>query len=106
MLKLIVACVGTIAGTIGCAPSATVSAQLQHALEHANVGEVIRLRDLTDFEWEFFVALGPYTTQAEADVALGFAWPGFERFELTSSDAFSLLVFTSKGSVIRVEKHP
>jgi hypothetical protein len=91
---------------IGCAPAATISAQLQHAQKNSDPGEVIRLSDLTDFEWEAFVVFGPYTSREAAEAALGFSWPQFERFGLEYSDSFSLLVFTNEGSVVRVEEHP
>ena len=106
MPRLLLAAIGTIIGSLGCAPPATVSARLQAALEHEAHGEVIRISDLTEFEWERFVALGPYTTREAAEAALGFPWPEFERFGLSSSDSFSLLVFTKDGSVVHVEKHP
>jgi hypothetical protein len=90
----------------GCAAPETVSSRLRHALDHSQPSELIRLSDLTDFQWKVFVALGPYTTREGAESALGFAWPDFDRFQLNMSDTFSLLVFTNGGSVVRVEKHP
>ena len=106
MLRCLFGAIGTFACLAGCASSESVSAQLQRALEHGAPGEVIRVSDLTDFEWELFVAFGPYTTREAAEAALGFPWPEFDRFGLASSDSFSLLVFSNEGSVVHTEKHP
>ena len=105
MLKLSPAALA-LASILGCVPPATVSAKLQHALESGGSSDVVHLADLTDFDWEIFVVLGPYTTREGAEAALGFPWPDFERFDLESSDGFSLLVFANDDSVVRVEHHP
>lgn len=105
-LTTLLAALSLIGGLAGCAPSTRVSEALQNALAHAAPGDGIRVRDLTDFEWEALVVLGPYTTRETAEAALGFPWPGFERFDLASSDSFSVLVFMYKGSVVHAERHP
>jgi hypothetical protein len=91
---------------VGCNPSPTVSARLQDAFTRAGNGDMIRLNDLTGFEWEAFFVFGPYTTREVAEEALGFPWPEYDRFALGTSDSFSLLVFTDGSSVVRAEEHP
>ena len=99
-LPLVVICL------VGCSPSASVSTKLEKVVANSGNDEVVRIGELTDFEWEFFIAMGPYTNQEAAEAAIGFAWPGFERFDLASSESFSLIVFVNNGSVVRAEKHP
>jgi hypothetical protein len=78
---------------------------LTNMTENAANGSEIRLGPLTDFTWTSFVAFGPYTTRAQADKSLGFAWPEFDKFDLQASDRFTLLVFVRAERVVHVEKH-
>ena len=89
----------------GCSTPAGVSGQLQRALE-TDPNEPVRIADLTSFDWEAFVALGPYSTRQQAEAALGFSWPEFDNYGIDYSDSFSLLVFAHGGAVVHAEKHP
>jgi hypothetical protein len=106
LTRLTLAAVSAALVASACDSSLTVSAQLQRVTKAPASGEALRLVELIDFPWDFFVVLGPYTTRNAAESTLGFAWPEFDRFNLESSDSFSLLVFIAKGNVIRAEQHP
>ncbi len=94
---------------LGCAPSesrlvpnVSVAGAITHAARHG-AGHTIRLAELTDFPWDTFVVFGPYTDRASAESVLGFPWPDYDKFELASSESFSLLVFTKGQAIARVE---
>ena len=91
----------------GCRANADqrVSMALTHLTRDAPDGAEIRLGRLTGFTWTSFVAFGPYTTRAAVDRSLGFAWPGFDKFNLQASDRFTLLVFVRADTVVHVEEH-
>ena len=80
-----------------------VAAELE-ARARIGVGIQVRLTELTDFQWERAIFLGPYSTQEMANKALGFDWPEYPRFGLEMSDSFSLLVFAVPKRVVRTEK--
>jgi len=84
-------------------PNVSVASALTHAAREG-AGHTVRLAELTDFPWDTFVAFGPYTERTRAESVLGFAWPDYDRFELASSDSFSLLVFTKGQAIVRVEQ--
>ena len=90
----------------GCSSSPTVSELLQQETENGAEDRPFRLTDLTDFEWDGFVAFGPYTTQEVAERALGFPWPEISQFEIDRRDSLSVLVFVKDGLVVRAERHP
>ncbi|SRR6266540_3240959 len=81
----------------------TVARQLR-SIAGTGVGTTVRIADLTDFTWSRFVWLEPYTMRQQADAALGFAWPEYDKTGLEQSDGFSLLVFADNGHVVRVEE--
>jgi hypothetical protein len=64
----------------------------------------IDLAQLTGFEWDRVVLLGPYTGQAEAERALGIRWPEYPLLGLGASDSFSLIVFADGSRLARVER--
>jgi len=76
-------------------------AKLQ-AQSHAGEGlRAVALADLTDFDWDHVVFLGPYCTRDAANKALGFDWPGFEDSGIATTDFYSLIVFTEGERVTR-----
>ena len=83
-----------------------VGAELE-AKARAGPSPKFRLSELTDFEWERVVFLGPYTSQQQADRALGFHWPEYSTYGLFSlevSDTFNMVVFTAAGRVVYAQK--
>lgn len=66
--------------------------------------QAIDLAQLTEFEWDRVVLLGPYTGQAEAERALGTQWPEYPLLGLESADSFSLIAFVNGSRLARVEK--
>ena len=84
-------------------PNATVAGQLR-SLAGRGPGTTVRISDLTTFKWSKFVWLEPYTMRQEAEGALGFPWPAYDKWDLEHSDGFSLLVFVDNGQVVRVEE--
>ena len=97
--------VALVATALSCrlVPPASVAGQLRN-LAGRGIGATVRLADLTDFKWSRFVWLAPYTMRQQADSALGFAWPDYDKFDLERSDSFSLVVFAENDHVVRVEK--
>jgi hypothetical protein len=69
-------------------------------------GTLVRLASLTDFSWERLHAFGPYASQAYIDRELGFSWPEAARTGIAEDDAIALLVFVSRGDVVRYVAHP
>ncbi len=67
---------------------------------------IIRLKDLTDFQWDRVYVFTPYTPVETIDKALGFAWPQAREIGINMLDHFNLLVFTNKGKVVNYLKHP
>jgi hypothetical protein len=65
---------------------------------------VIKLAELTDFEWEKVFVFGPYTPDSTIEQSLGFPWSDAHKFSLSSSDSFWLIVFTLNKQVVRVEQ--
>lgn len=96
----------TVWGRFGYLIRSGVGAELE-ARARAGSGTAFKLSELTDFEWEQVIFLGPYTSQEKADKALGFHWPEYSKygvFGLQVSDTFNLLVFTGSGRVVYAEK--
>jgi len=61
---------------------------------------------MTGFAWSAFVVLGPYTSPAAADEALGFHWSGYHRSGIEGADTYSVLLFLDGEKVVRAEKAP
>ena len=91
--------------SVGCSfvPHRTVASSLR-TMAKQGPGTQVRLSDLTDFKWSRFVWLDCYTSQADADAALGFPWPDYKRWDLEHSDSFSLIVFAEGQEVVRAER--
>ncbi len=82
-----------------------VPSGLARQLASASRGaQAIDLAQLTDFEWDRVVLLGPYTSHAEAERVLGMPWPEYPLLGLESADSFSLIVFANGARLARVER--
>ena len=69
-------------------------------------GTLVRLASFTDFSWERLHVFGPYASQAFIDRELGFSWPEAARTGIAEDDSIALLVFVSRGAVVRYVAHP
>lgn len=63
-------------------------------------GTIIRIQELTPFQWERFYVFGPYTPVITIDETLGFSWPVAKNTGIDMNDGFSLLVFVNKKEVV------
>ncbi|MFO1304951.1 MAG: hypothetical protein U1F54_14545 [Burkholderiales bacterium] len=70
----------------------------------AQPGNSIELAQLTTFEWDRVVFLGPYTDRERAETALQVSWPEFPLFGLESGDSFSLIAFVRGSRITQVER--
>lgn len=64
--------------------------------------------DLTEVggpNWDRVCFLGPYTTNAAAEKALGFAWDVEARTDIESSDGINVLVLVAKREVVSYTEH-
>jgi len=84
-------------------PPRAVSAALREAATQGP-GTHIRLADVTNFEWDREFWFQCYTQREEAEAALGFKWPDFDKYDLQETDSYSLLVFVARSVVVRVER--
>lgn len=75
--------------------AAAVSKRDQSA-EHV----AVRLRDLTDFQWDKVYIFRPYTTPEDINKALGFIWAEAEETQIDKFDNFNLIVFTANNKVV------
>ena len=70
----------------------------------SRTSQAVDLAQLTKFEWDRVVFLGPYTNLADAERALGMPWPDYPLLGLDSADSFSLIAFANGARLARVER--
>jgi len=82
--------------------------KLRAAIQEVAEGKIdsFTMERLTACSWDGLYVFGPYTPQEEIDKALGFSWPAARDTGIEYSDAFCLLVFTRKNSVVRYYLYP
>jgi hypothetical protein len=66
----------------------------------------IRLKDLTDFEWDRVYIFPSYTSHQRVDDDLGFVWQPARRIDMSVRDDVNLIVFTENGKVVFHVAHP
>ena len=66
----------------------------------------VRLKDVTDFEWDKIYVFPPYTTVKEIHTALGYDWEEATNTGIEMFDSYNLLVFTRLGKVVGYLKYP
>ena len=67
----------------------------------------IALAELTDFEWDTVVILGPYSPAETANKALGFTWSDYHQFDdALISEVSDVMVFAKAGKVVKAFVHP
>jgi hypothetical protein len=66
----------------------------------------IRLKELTDFEWERVHIFPSYSSHQIIDDDLGFVWQPARRIDISLRDDVNLMVFTEKRRVIFYVAHP
>jgi hypothetical protein len=87
--------------TAGCGVGGS-SDQIGDAVhEAAASGRPFRLADVTDFEWDRFYAVPPYSTPREIEEQLGFDWGDAVHSDIDTSDAITLLLFVRDGEVVK-----
>lgn len=72
----------------------------------ASPSVIVRLKDLTTFEWDRFYAFGPYTQPEYINEALGFSWYHAHQSSIDVQDYDNLLVFVKDGKVVHYHDHP
>jgi hypothetical protein len=65
----------------------------------------IRLKDLTDFEWDRVHIFPSYTPHKVIDDDLGFVWQPARQIDMSVRDDVNLMVFTEKGRVVFYVAH-
>lgn len=66
----------------------------------------IILAEITDFQWDRVVILGPYTPAETANKVLGFTWNDYDRFEdALKSEGSDVIIFVKTGKVIKAFEH-
>ncbi len=66
----------------------------------------VRLKDLTDFEWDRVYVFTPYTSAEEIRRALGFTQSQRVDTSIEMLDSFNLLVFTNARKVVGYVEQP
>jgi hypothetical protein len=74
--------------------------------EAVKAGKPFRLADVTDFEWDRFYVVGPYSSNERVDRRLGFDWGKAENSDYGKTDGGSLLVFVRDGEVVHAFDQP
>ena len=98
-LAILIFCVALACGL----PNGEVAKTLERTCRQSNDSAEIRLEHMASFPWSSLVVLGPYTSRAAADEALGFHWSGYEGSGIEGSDSFSLLLFLKGERVVHAE---
>ncbi|MGD8782778.1 MAG: hypothetical protein PVH88_27960 [Ignavibacteria bacterium] len=65
----------------------------------------LTISDITDFEWDYFCIIRPYSTEDMIKKLLSIDELNFD-LSIEISDSFSLLVFTKSNSVVKVVEFP
>lgn len=77
------------------------------AIEKGRIGDepvIVRLKDLTTFEWDRFYEFSPYTRREEVRETLGINWD--PNTSIPHQDQNDLLVFVNRGKVVHYHDHP
>jgi hypothetical protein len=114
MTRKILLCVISVVALVclnGCSRRVTAQRDLDKkliaAIEEGRNAErpvIVRLRDLTTFDWERFYVFGPYTPPEDVRNALGIDWDPDSTIAFQDWD--DLLVFVKGGKVVHYHDHP
>lgn len=66
----------------------------------------LRMRELTEFQWDRMHVFGPYSSPDHIERELGFAWLPAASTGITDNDGISLLVFVRNDAVVRHVTQP
>jgi hypothetical protein len=66
----------------------------------------IRLKEITDFEWDRVFIFPSYTSHQRIDDDLGLVWQPARRIDMSVRDDVNLIVFTGNGKVVFYVAHP
>jgi hypothetical protein len=69
--------------------------------EAATSGRPFRLADATDFDWDRFYAVPPYSSPKAIEEQLGFEWGDAVHSGIKTNDVITLLVFVRDGEVVK-----
>ncbi len=84
--------------------SSKLASEVEKKRSTNNVVEV-RLKELTDFEWERVYLFTPYTPHKVIDDDLGFVWKPARKIHMDWRDDVNLIVFTDSGKVVFFVEH-
>ena len=88
-------------------PSPTNPISTEISQKIATGKKQIVLTEITDFNWDQVVILGPYTPHQDANEVLGFTWDAFEQYnEALMSEYKDVIIFIKNRKIIKTFIHP
>jgi len=67
---------------------------------------IVKIRSLTNFQWDKMYVFTPYTPIAEINRTLGFEWEDAASTGIDRRDDINLIVFVNSGKVVTLIAHP
>jgi hypothetical protein len=91
----------------GCGPFFDgVGGSSNDIADAVKAGKPFRLADVTDFDWDRFYVVAPYSSNERVDRRLGFEWGKAENSDYAMQDGGSLLIFVRGGEVVHAFDQP